>query len=87
MGIASFVLGLLGLFTVCIPCLSWILSILGFIFGIVDAAKKGKTEESRGFAVTGIVLSTLTIVINIIVICVSILPAIAAGTYDIMSYY
>ncbi|MDO4283277.1 MAG: hypothetical protein Q4D02_06520 [Clostridia bacterium] len=87
MGIASFVLGLLGLFFFCVPCLGWILSLLGFIFGIVDAVKKGKRGESRGFAVAGIVLSTIAIVINIIIIGVSVLPAIAAGTYDIMSYY
>lgn len=75
MGIASFILGLIGFITICIPCLSQLLAILALVFGIIDVAKKGKIGEPRGFAITGIVLSTITLVISIIFAIFSVISA------------
>lgn len=85
MGVAAMVLGIIAILLACVPyCnyIGFILAIVGLILGIVDAAKKSKTGESKGMAVTGIVLSTITLVISIVwivlLICGFTLSAIPA---------
>lgn len=87
MGVASLVLGIIGLLFSCVPCFSQLLALLGFIFGIVGAAKKSKEGESKGCAIAGIVLSSITLVFSIIIALCFVLPAIAAGTLDSILYY
>ena len=68
MGIASFVVGLLCLMLS--PFLNILLilpAILGLFLGIIDCVIKSKKKESKGFAVAGIVLSAIALVICIIV--------------------
>lgn len=87
MGVASLVLGILGLLLSCIPCFSQLLAFLGLIFGIVGAAKKSKEGESKGCAIAGLVLSAVTLVLSIIIALCFVIPAIIAGTFDSMLYY
>lgn len=68
MGVAAMVLGIIAILLACVPYCNYIgiiLAIVGLILGIVDAVKKSKTGESKGMAVTGIVLSAITLVIAI----------------------
>lgn len=68
MGIASFVVGLTCL--VLSPFLSVLLilpSILALILGIVDTIIKSKKNESKGLSIAGIVLSTLSLAVCILV--------------------
>ncbi len=68
MGIASFVVGLSCL--ILSPFLSVFLilpSILGLILGIIDTVLKCKKNESKGLSVAGIVLSTISLAICILI--------------------
>ncbi len=57
-GIAGFVLALLGLFLGWIPVLGWIIWLLGVVFSIVGIFKKPK-----GFAIAGLVISFIGVII------------------------
>lgn len=87
MGIASLVLGIIGLICSCIPCFSQLLAFLGLIFGIIDMSNKSKGNESKGCAITGTVLSGITIVIGIIMVFGFVIATIISGEYDSMLYY
>lgn len=63
MGVASLVMGIISL--VC--CGSFIFSILGIVFGIISYSRK-KTDN--GIAIAGIIMSAVSIIIGIVVICV-----------------
>ena len=66
MGIASFVVGLLVLMLA--PFLNILLvlpAILGLFLGIIDCVIKSKKKAAKGFAVAGIVLSAIALVICI----------------------
>lgn len=77
MGVASLVLGLIGFLCMCIPCFSQLLAILGFIFGIVGAAKSSKGGDSKGCAIAGIVLSAITLVASILISIMFVIPYFA----------
>ncbi|TWP46423.1 DUF4190 domain-containing protein [Lentzea tibetensis] len=70
MGIASFVLGLLGLLTSFIPVVgivAWPMVIIGLVLGFVALGKAGRgMATNRGMAVAGIVLSALGLVVCVI---------------------
>lgn len=59
-GIAGFVLATVSIFTSWIPVLGFIIWFLGYIFSFVGCFK-----EPRGFAVTGIIISFLNLLIFI----------------------
>lgn len=76
MGIASFVLGMISLVMGWIPfvCfLTLITAVIGLIFGIIDAIKKGKTnDKNKGFGIAGLIISAIAIPIIILMSIVSI---------------
>lgn len=66
MGIASFVLGIVGFVGIFIPCFNYLailIAIVGLILGIVDVVRRSKTKEAIGFGITGIILSAITLLI------------------------
>ena len=68
MGIASFVVGLLVLMLS--PFLNILLilpAILGVLLGIIDALIKSRRKESKGFAVAGIILSSIGLVVCVLI--------------------
>ena len=69
MGVASLVLAIISLITSWIPfvCfMAFILAVVGLILGIVDAVKKGKTNNNKkGFGIAGLVISAIAIPIII----------------------
>ena len=69
LGTAGFVLALLGVILCWIPILNWILWLLGLIFSFIGVFKKPK-----GLAITGLVLSFISIIVII-----AVLGAVAAA--------
>ena len=59
--IASFVLGVLNLLTWCIPVIGFFMAVAGIITGIF-----GIKSTKRGFAIAGIVLSTIGMILSLI---------------------
>ena len=69
MGVASLVLGIIGLLLSFIPVVGFfgvVLAIIGLVLGIVDLVKKKKAEEKYGKALAGIICSGIAIVIVIL---------------------
>lgn len=62
-GIISFILGLLGIFLICIS-IGWLPGILGLILGIVGCCLK---ERKKGLAIAGLILSIIAIILSGIV--------------------
>lgn len=58
MGVAGFVLALLGLILCWVPILNWILWILGLVFSII-----GMFKPKKGLAIAGLVISCLYIIL------------------------
>ena len=58
MGVAGFVLALLGLLLCWVPILNWILWILGLVFSII-----GMFKPKKGLAIAGLVISCLLILL------------------------
>ena len=58
MGVAGFVLALLGLLLCWVPILNWILWILGLVFSII-----GMFKPKKGLAIAGLVISCLYILL------------------------
>lgn len=66
MGVASLVLGIVSIIIGFIPfcgAIAFIPAVIGLILGIVDAVKKSKSQESKGMAIAGIILSAIAIVV------------------------
>ncbi len=63
MGVAGFVLALLGLLLCWVPILNWILWILGLVFSII-----GMFKPKKGLAIAGLVISCLYIIVAFVVI-------------------
>lgn len=61
MGVAGFVLALLGLILCWVPILNWILWILGLVFSII-----GMFKPKKGLAIAGLVISCLYILLVIV---------------------
>lgn len=62
LGIAGFVISLLALFLGWIPFLGWFLWLLGVIFSFIGVFKK-----PRGFAIAGLVISFIVVILLIFV--------------------
>lgn len=58
MGVAGFVLALLGLLLCWVPILDWILWLLGLIFSII-----GMFKPKKGLAIAGLVISCIYILL------------------------
>ena len=56
-GLAGFIVSLVGLFTAWIPIIGWIIVIVGAILSAVGLGKQPKT-----FAIVGIILSVLSVI-------------------------
>jgi hypothetical protein len=78
MGIASFIVGILSILGVCISlipflnvlnCVGLPLGLLGVILGIVGVVSK---NESKGWAITGIVLNSLAILVGVVRFVISL---------------
>lgn len=70
MGIASLVLGIIGILTSWIPfigLISFILLIVGLVLGIIDLNKKTKANEKRGVSIAGVVVNAVGIPITVII--------------------
>lgn len=63
MGVAGFVLALLGLIFCWVPILDWILWILGLIFSIV-----GMFKPKKGLAIAGLIISCLYLIVIFVVV-------------------
>lgn len=66
MGVASLVLGIVSIIIGFIPfcgAIAFIPAVIGLILGIVDAVKKSKSQEPKGMAIAGIILSAIAIVV------------------------
>ena len=66
MGVASLVLGIVGIVFTFIPCLagwSLLLTIPGLIFGIVGVSQSKKTGKGKGVAIGGLVCSIIGLAI------------------------
>jgi hypothetical protein len=61
MGVAGFVLALLGLFFGWIPVLGTVIFILGLIFSVI-----GITREPKGLAIAGLAISAISILLSIL---------------------
>lgn len=69
MGIASMIIGIIGVITSFIPCVgifSLIPVIVGAILGIVDTVVKGKRHIPRGMSIAGVVLNSIALVFIIV---------------------
>lgn len=88
MGVASLVLGIISLVTGWIPFIcffGFILAVTGLILGIVDAVKKGKTNDSKkGFGIAGLVISAIAIPVIIFtsIVTFGLIAAIAVEDLD-----
>ncbi len=81
MGVASLVLGIIGIvsaITIIISPLGLIGVIVGLILGIVDVVKKGKTGEKRGIGIAGIVICAIMIMVLLVESFISI---VGLGVY------
>lgn len=58
MGVAGFVLALIGLFLFWVPVFNWILWLLGLIFSII-----GVTRKPKGLAIAGIAISFVVLIL------------------------
>ena len=63
LGVAGFVLALIGVFTSWVPVLGWIVWILGALFSIIGLFKKPK-----GMAIAGVVLTFIDIILLLFVV-------------------
>lgn len=66
MGVASLVLGIVSVIIGFVPIcgtIAFIPAIIGLILGIVDIVKKSKSQEAKGLAIAGTVLSSIAILI------------------------
>lgn len=63
LGLAGFILALIGLFLDWIPVLGWLIWLLGAIFSII-----GLFKQPRGFAIAGTILSFLGFIILLLVL-------------------
>jgi hypothetical protein len=61
LGVAGFVLALLGVIFCWVPVLGWILWVLGLIFSII-----GMFRRPKGLAIAGLVLSCIDLIVLII---------------------
>lgn len=62
-GVAGFVFALITLFLGWIPVLGWILWVLGLIFSLI-----GVFRTPRGFAIAGLIISLIGVIIIIVVV-------------------
>ena len=80
-GIVSFIFALVGIATSFISAISWlsgICNLVAFILGIVGIVQAKKKNEKKAFAVTGLILSLLGVILVIIILVVTVI--LVAGT-------
>jgi lysylphosphatidylglycerol synthetase-like protein (DUF2156 family) len=66
MAVAALVMGILAVVLCFIPFLSWILGLLGVIFGAVGMSKANKIGgKGKGLAITGLILGVLGLIIGV----------------------
>lgn len=58
LGVAGFVLALLGLFLSLVPILGWIIWFLGFLFSLI-----GVFKVPRGLAIAGLIISVIGFIV------------------------
>ena len=63
LGIAGFITSLLGLLLSCVPILGWILWLVGVLLSLI-----GVFKSPRGLAITGLILSLITLGIGMLFI-------------------
>ena len=74
MGTAGFVLTLIGILLCWVPVLDWILWFLGFLYSFIGVFKK-----PRGFAIAGLILSLIDIIVLLFLIGAIIALAAASA--------
>lgn len=68
MGIASLVIGIIGVILSFIPCvgmLAFIPVVVGLVLGIVDVVTKSQQNVPKGMGITGIILNSIALIIII----------------------
>lgn len=83
MGIAALVIGIIGLILSFIPVVNVIFFVpivIGFVLGIVDTVLKTKKKQPRGIAISGIVLTSVALVISIFMNLVALIALIKVGS-------
>ena len=83
----GFIFGLLSLLTLFSSGAGIVLSIPGLVLSIIGLVKSKKTKSGKGFAIAGLVLSAVTIVIFILAIMVGLLGSLASVGTGVDSSY
>lgn len=68
MGIAALVLGIISIIIAFVPfcgIIAFLPALVGLIFGIVDLVLKNRQQKSKGISITGVILSSVSIVIMV----------------------
>ena len=68
MYVASLVLGILSFLLCLIPGIGTVLAIIGFIISIVAVCRKVEEKSGKGMGVAGLILSSISIFISILII-------------------
>ncbi len=68
MAIASFIVGLIAIFTSWLPGFGFLFSISAFIVAIIAAASKDTKPEHSGYKIAGLVLSIISTIISVVII-------------------
>lgn len=84
MGVASLVLGIIGLFGI-IPIVGWFLiifNILAVLLGFIAIMQKDNKKSDRNMAIAGIIMGAIPIVLKVVTWLFIILLSLAeSGTY------
>jgi len=81
MYIASLVLSLLSLLFSWIPFFNFILALIALIISIVAVARKREDKNGRGMAISGVIISSISIIISIAFCIVIVLVALKVPSF------
>jgi hypothetical protein len=81
MAVAGMVLGIISLVLCWVPFLTWILSLLGIIFGALGIGKGNKVGKGKGMAIAGLVCAILGAILSIIIFILALRAAKELATY------
>ena len=83
MGIASLIMGIVGLFGL-IPVVGWffiLFNILAILLGFISLMINKENKSERSMAVAGIILGSIPIVIKVVVWVFIFIASLSSGTY------
>lgn len=83
----GFIFGLLSILTLFTSGIGIVLSIPGLVLSIIGLVKSRKTRSGKGFAIAGLVLSAVTIVIFVLIIVLGLFGTLASMGTGVDSTY